>query len=151
MGEHDPRALFQPFLCTNKKILQGPHLTYLNAQLSFKDAIITPANFNNEGYILGPYTRIKGYVDQKQILHRCLRPLTEAMDTAAVRFINAEIEANLGEPDGPSTPEPNPISMQAIPRIREWLRDANFKVGAELIAEVVNGFVEPISWKTLVS
>ena len=24
------------------------------------------------------------------------------------------------------------------------------KVGAELIAEVVNGFVEPISWKTLV-
>jgi hypothetical protein len=25
------------------------------------------------------------------------------------------------------------------------------KVGAELIAEVVNGFVEPISWKTLVS
>lgn len=25
------------------------------------------------------------------------------------------------------------------------------KVGAELIAEVINGFVEPISWKTLVS
>jgi hypothetical protein len=25
------------------------------------------------------------------------------------------------------------------------------KVGAEMIAEVVNGFVEPISWKTLVS
>lgn len=25
------------------------------------------------------------------------------------------------------------------------------RVGAELIAEVVNGFVEPISWKTLVS
>jgi hypothetical protein len=25
------------------------------------------------------------------------------------------------------------------------------KVGAELIAEVVNGFVEPISWKTLVT
>lgn len=25
------------------------------------------------------------------------------------------------------------------------------KVSAELIAEVVNGFVEPISWKTLVS
>ena len=24
------------------------------------------------------------------------------------------------------------------------------KVGAELIAEVINGFVEPISWKTLV-
>jgi hypothetical protein len=24
------------------------------------------------------------------------------------------------------------------------------RVGAELIAEVVNGFVEPISWKTLV-
>jgi hypothetical protein len=24
------------------------------------------------------------------------------------------------------------------------------KVGAEMIAEVVNGFVEPISWKTLV-
>lgn len=24
------------------------------------------------------------------------------------------------------------------------------KVGAELIAEVVNGFVEPITWKTLV-
>jgi hypothetical protein len=24
------------------------------------------------------------------------------------------------------------------------------KVGAELIAEVVNGFIEPISWKTLV-
>jgi hypothetical protein len=25
------------------------------------------------------------------------------------------------------------------------------KVGAEMIAEVVNGFVEPISWKALVS
>lgn len=25
------------------------------------------------------------------------------------------------------------------------------KVGAEMLAEVVNGFVEPISWKTLVS
>jgi len=25
------------------------------------------------------------------------------------------------------------------------------RVGAELLAEVVNGFVEPISWKTLVS
>lgn len=25
------------------------------------------------------------------------------------------------------------------------------RIGAELIAEVVNGFVEPISWKTLVS
>ena len=25
------------------------------------------------------------------------------------------------------------------------------RVGAEMIAEVVNGFVEPISWKTLVS
>jgi len=25
------------------------------------------------------------------------------------------------------------------------------KVSAELVAEVVNGFVEPISWKTLVS
>lgn len=25
------------------------------------------------------------------------------------------------------------------------------KVSAELLAEVVNGFVEPISWKTLVS
>jgi hypothetical protein len=25
------------------------------------------------------------------------------------------------------------------------------RVGAELIAEVVNGFVEPISWKTLVN
>jgi hypothetical protein len=24
------------------------------------------------------------------------------------------------------------------------------KVGAEMIAEVINGFVEPISWKTLV-
>jgi hypothetical protein len=24
------------------------------------------------------------------------------------------------------------------------------KVGAELIAQVINGFVEPISWKTLV-
>ena len=24
------------------------------------------------------------------------------------------------------------------------------KVGAEMLAEVVNGFVEPISWKTLV-
>lgn len=25
------------------------------------------------------------------------------------------------------------------------------RVGAELVAEVINGFVEPISWKTLVS
>jgi len=25
------------------------------------------------------------------------------------------------------------------------------RVGAELIADVINGFVEPISWKTLVS
>lgn len=25
------------------------------------------------------------------------------------------------------------------------------RVGAELIAEVINGFVEPITWKTLVS
>ncbi|KAF8971592.1 Di-sulfide bridge nucleocytoplasmic transport domain-containing protein [Flammula alnicola] len=85
---------------------------------------------------------------QKDVEHRILeysQEIIQEISMCAVQYTNNRCA------------EPNPIPAM-VQQCSNWETCMNrdpaivgrAKVGAELIAEVVNGFVEPISWKTLI-